>query len=59
MDEADRAGPEVERHLAEAIRLNRRELAPGKPGECDLCGQHSMRLVDGACAPCRDKHKLP
>jgi hypothetical protein len=59
MDEADRAGPEVERYLAEAIRQNSRELAPGKPGECDLCGQHSMRLVDGACAPCRDKHKLP
>jgi hypothetical protein len=59
MDEADRAGPEVERYLAEAIRKNTRELAPGKPGECDLCGEHSMRLVDGVCAPCRDKHKLP
>lgn len=59
MDEADRAGPEVERYIAEAIRKNARELAPGKPGECDLCGEHSMRLVDGACAPCRDKHKLP
>lgn len=27
--------------------------------DCDLCGEHSMRLVQGACAPCRDKYHLP
>ena len=31
----------------------------GEPGECELCGWDSPRLVNGACAPCRDKHKLP
>jgi len=29
-------------------------LDPGKPGDCDLCGEWSGRLIDGACAPCRD-----
>jgi len=33
-------------------------LDPGKPGDCDYCGEWSGRLVDGACAPCRDKYKL-
>lgn len=31
----------------------------GSPGECDLCGEHSMRLIEGACAPCRDRYHLP
>lgn len=58
-DEADRASQEVESQTREAIRLAAKPLAKGVPGECDLCGEHSMRLVDGVCAPCRDKYKLP
>jgi hypothetical protein len=58
MDEVDRAEAEVERHLQEALRRNRAEPVPGKPGECDLCGEYSHRLVGDACAPCRDKYKL-
>ena len=34
-------------------------IPAGEPGECDLCGEHSLRLVRGACARCRDSHKLP
>jgi hypothetical protein len=34
-------------------------LEPGEPGECQLCGEDSPRLVRGACARCRDKRKLP
>lgn len=34
-------------------------LEPGAPGECDLCGEDSPRLVRGVCAPCRDRRKLP
>lgn len=30
----------------------------GEPGECELCGEWSGRLVGGACAPCRDRHGL-
>lgn len=32
---------------------------PGVPGDCDICGYWSSRLVQGACAPCRDQYKLP
>lgn len=34
-------------------------LEPGVAGDCDVCGDWSGRLIGGACAPCRDKHKLP
>jgi len=40
-----------------AVRA-RAAIDPGKPGDCDYCGEWSGRLVDGACAPCRDKYKL-
>lgn len=60
---------EVDRQLArdevlDAMNLKRvREQAAqipvGNPGDCDLCGEWSGRLVDGVCAPCRDLHKLP
>lgn len=59
MDEADRAAPEVERSLAESLRKCRAEIQPGNPGDCDLCGEWTARLIAGACAPCRDKFKLP
>jgi len=33
-------------------------IPKGEPGECDMCGEWSGRLVDGVCAPCRDRYKL-
>ena len=59
MDEADRADQEVENNLAEALRLAAKDMPAGEPGDCDLCGEWSGRLVNGVCAPCRDKYKLP
>lgn len=59
MDEVDRANDEVERGLAEALRQAAKPIQEGQPGECDLCGEWSWRLINGACAPCRDKYKLP
>lgn len=41
----------------DAIRL-RAKLDPGCEGDCDLCGEWTSRLIDGACAPCRDRYKL-
>lgn len=41
----------------QAIR-SKAVLVPGVPGECEMCGEESPRLVGGACAPCRDKYKL-
>ena len=61
MDEADRAAPEIERALSQALRQLERYggLPAGTPGECELCGEWSGRLIGAACAPCRDKYKLP
>lgn len=41
------------------IREQAAKIPVGKPGDCELCGEWSGRLVNGVCAPCRDKHKLP
>jgi hypothetical protein len=35
------------------------EIKPGKPGDCDLCGEYTVRLIGGACVACRNKYKLP
>ena len=61
-DEIDLA--QEREHIATASALNQvREQAahiePGAPGECELCGEWSARLIRGACAPCRDKWRLP
>lgn len=61
MDETDYAN-DLAMHTTElAIREQREKAAripAGKPGECDFCGKWSGRLVDGACAPCRDRYHL-
>lgn len=55
-DICDKAQPiieyELERHLARIP--TKYEPPPGAPGECDLCGRDSGRLINGVCAPCRD-----
>lgn len=49
--------PVLESRIA-AVRANA-DIPAGVPGDCDLCGEWSGRLVTGACARCRDKYKLP
>lgn len=61
-DEIDLA--QEREHIATTSALNqvRKQAAriePGVPGDCDLCGEWSARLIRGACAPCRDKWRLP
>ena len=41
------------------VREQAARIEPGAPGECELCGEWSGRLVRGACAPCSDRYKLP
>mgnify|MGYP000064796435 CR=1 FL=1 len=51
----------AEDRKADAIReINRQAMAMaiGEPGECDYCGNDSLRLVNGACARCRDSRGL-
>ena len=61
-DEADKTADRMEveeaANIAE-IRRKAAEIPKGKPGECERCVEPSWRLVGGACAPCRDKFKLP
>lgn len=59
MDEIDKAQEREEITRADAIREASKPLAVGEAGECDLCGERSGRIVGGACAPCRDKYRLP
>lgn len=58
MDEVDRAQQAAEIELENRISAARGEIKAGVAGECDLCGEYSSRLINGACAPCRDKYKL-
>ena len=60
-DEADRASYFIESvvddHVKEAMR-RAAEIPIGSPGECSFCGEKSARLVNTACAPCRDRYGL-
>ncbi len=61
-DVIDEAGDHIEREAAarQAAASARAAAMPkGEPGDCELCGEWSARLVAGACAPCRDRYKLP
>lgn len=55
MDDIDRAQDYIEKHEPKPQPY---ELPEGKPGECELCGSWFGRLVQGACAPCREKYRL-
>jgi hypothetical protein len=57
-DIADDADKEIDA-VIRAARLNAAKPMPkGEPGECELCGEYSLRLVFNVCAPCRDKYHL-
>lgn len=59
-DDVDRAQAHTEREQAAALAAitQAAKIPAGAPGECDLCGEWSGRLVKGACAPCRDRYGL-
>lgn len=42
-----------------AVRTAASQIPVVQPGECELCGEWSGRLVRGVCAPCCDKYGLP
>lgn len=61
-DDVDRASELIEEQNLESLNKIRKaasNIPKGEPGECELCGEWSGRLVQGACAPCRDRYKLP
>lgn len=60
-DDADRADMSIESvidfRVGEAMRAAL-AIPAGNPGDCDICEEWSGRLVNGACAPCRDRMGL-
>lgn len=59
-DDLDRAADIEEAHRQANIAASRgKPFNPGKPGDCEHCGDYFVRLVGGACGFCRDKLKLP
>lgn len=58
-DIVDRANDYSQRMLDASIAACSKPLEAGEAGECDRCGEESKRLIRGACAPCRDKYRLP
>lgn len=61
-DDIDRANERVDEALGDAIAERQRAAAAipvGAPGECAYCGEWAGRLVMDACAPCRDRYRLP
>lgn len=41
----------------ESIR-KKSQIPVGVQGDCDYCGEWSGRLINDACAPCRDRRGL-
>lgn len=62
MDDADRAQVDLDyddaRREASVIDKPEYVIPPGKPGDCELCGRWSGRLIGGCCAPCRERYRL-
>ena len=58
-DIADLGNDRAQEILDDAIAAARAEIPAGKPGDCEVCGEWSGRLVLGVCVPCREKYKLP
>lgn len=61
-DEADKAQERVHLVIESGVQRAARaagSIPKGSPGICKLCGWDSPRLVNGVCAPCRDKKRLP
>jgi len=59
IDDANDKAETLRESIIDGIRNKAADMPKGKPGDCDLCGEWSGRLVEGACAYCRDKYKLP
>ncbi len=61
-DNADEASELSMMQVDDAVMKARKKAASmpiGEPGTCFYCEQYSPRLVNDACALCRDKRKLP
>jgi hypothetical protein len=53
-DVVDLAQQIEQEHLQRALQAISGDIPAGAPGECELCGEETRRLVEGRCAPCRE-----
>ncbi len=53
-DQADMAAVLERQHFERSLTAARQPVPIGVPGECEVCGDDSPRLVASRCAPCRD-----
>lgn len=69
-DELDAAAERIEFDTSVSVKAvcnKATKFDPGRPGECDLCGEEFPRVVDTvrhgvdiqACGGCRDKYGIP
>jgi hypothetical protein len=61
-DPIDTANDQAQKHTEASlatIRARAAQIPVGTTGHCDFCGEWSGRLVRDACAPCRDRLRLP
>lgn len=54
-DDIDRANDYAEYFRESVIKQTRAQIKTGMPGECEECGKHSNRIINGHCAQCRDE----
>jgi len=57
-DDVDVSNERIEQETQRRIKQVGAEIPPGNPGDCEFCGEWSGRLINGVCAPCRDKFKV-
>jgi hypothetical protein len=55
VDEANSMIAQQEESALAAIYAKAAAIPKGYAGDCNNCGETSKRIVDGMCAPCRDK----
>jgi hypothetical protein len=56
-DPVDQANDFTAAYTDRAIRAARQPVPAGVAGECAECGDESLRLIGGRCAPCREPRR--
>lgn len=59
VDTANERAAEIVGDRESAIRRAAENIPAGTAGDCEYCGEWFSRLVEEACARCRDKFRLP
>lgn len=59
IDQATENADSFRDSLVDTARRAARAIPEGEPGICSECLLYSKRLVEGECAPCRDKGLTP